>query len=195
MKGIAGWFRLKLRKFIDIDQKSNVNITSNKQHCSPSLIKYTSIWISSNSIYQNLIRKFLTILHDRWRRPIIERLDITFCIYRQIIEYSKGKLDFWLILINFFSLSQLFLISRVIIPSTYWNYIELDLIIMNFTKGQNFIQEFSRQTKQNGPRVIAWPGTKGWSRRWKIHGGGMGKTGAFPIRGSDTELPSVCTFV
>lgn len=56
---------------------------------------------------------------------MIERLDITFCIY---IFFS-------------FSLSQLFLILLFLLRIEILA-IELDLIIMNFTKGQNFIQEF-----------------------------------------------------
>lgn len=85
-----------------------------------------------------------------------------------------------------FSLSQFFLISRVIIEILA---IELDLIIMNFTKGQEFYREISRQTKQNrsARNCLAW--NKRVVAQVKNTRRGEGKTGAFPIRGPDTGTP------
>lgn len=95
-----------------------------------------------------------------------------------------------------FFLSQFFLISRVIIEILA---IELDLIIMNFTKGQEFYREISKQTKQNrsarnclawNKRVVAQVKN---TRRGR--GGGWEKLARFQFVAPILELPSVCTFV
>lgn len=93
-----------------------------------------------------------------------------------------------------FSLSQFFLISRIIIEILA---IELDLIIMNFTKGQEFYREISRQTKQNRStrNCLAWNKRVVAQVKNTRRGEGLEKLARFQFVAPILELPSVCTFV
>lgn len=94
-----------------------------------------------------------------------------------------------------FFLSQFFLISRVIIEILA---IELDLIIMNFTKGQEFYREISKQTKQNrsARNCLAWnKRVVAQVKNTRRGGGGWEKLARFQFVAPILELPSVCTFV
>lgn len=140
---IAEWFRFR-------------NLDNSSDHCLDQKNFYTQYLYHQQNIHLFLWIQFVKI-NQKERKSMMERL------------LDRSHSDIYTF--SSFSLSQFFLISRVIIEILA---IELDLIIMNFTKGQEF---YRGRRNKTGPRVIAWPGTKGWSRRWKIHGGGEGGDG------------------
>lgn len=124
---IARWFRFR-------------NLDNSSDHCLDQKNFYTQYLYHQQNIHLFLWIQFVKI-NQKERKSMMERLlDITVWY---IYTFSS------------FSLSQFFLISRVIIEILA---IELDLIIMNFTKGQEFYREISRQTKQNrsARNCLAW---------------------------------------
>lgn len=134
-----------------------------------SLIKNIHLWMKFIKINQKISYNSTRCTKKTNDRKIITSYSIDQVQTRFLVNITNRMIDI------------LFLISQVIIPPMHWNSIHRTWFNhYEFYKGREFRGRRNKNRPRPAPGVIAWPGTKGWSRRWKIHGG-MGKTGAFPI--------------
>lgn len=163
---IAGWFRFR-------------NLDNSSDHCLDQKNFYTQYLYHQQNIHLFLWIQFVKI-NQKERKSMMERL------------LDRSHSDIYTF--SSFSLSQFFLISRIIIEILA---IELDLIIMNFTKGQEFYREISRQTKQNRStrNCLAWNKRVVAQVKNTRRGEGWEKLARFQFVAPILELPSVCTFV